>query len=238
MTIALLSDVHANLAALEAVLAALPSVEELWVLGDTVGYGPHPSETLALLRERGARIVGGNHDRAAATGEGIELFNKAAAEAARSHRAWLSSEERDILADLPQIVVEGEFALCHGSFRDPLWEYVLTAGSAAASLGAAPAASGCCGHTHVPALFRGSGTLEALRPVAGEAYALGPRALINPGSVGQPRDGDPRAAYALLDPLGREVTFQRVPYDTEAVRRDILARGLPAILGDRLPHGL
>ena len=101
MTVALLSDVHANLVALEAVLAALPPVEAIWIMGDTVGYGPDPADTLALLRQRGAVIVTGNHDRAVATGRGLELFNPVARAAAVRHRSWLSAEDRDLLAALP-----------------------------------------------------------------------------------------------------------------------------------------
>lgn len=238
MTVALLSDVHANIVALEAVLASLPPVEEIWVTGDTVGYGPDPSGTLALLGERGAVLLAGNHDRAVATGAGIEVFNEVAAEAALLHHRWLSSEERDILAGLPEVLTRDAFSLCHGSFRDPLWEYVFTARGAEASLARAATAYGCCGHTHVPALFRhGDDGVEALRPQDGEVLPLGARSLVNPGSVGQPRDGDPRAAYALLDPVRREVAFHRVAYDIEAVRRVMAARGLPHLLGDRLVHG-
>src|SRR5437870_9502665 len=101
MTVALVSDVHANLVALEAVLADLPTVEGIWVMGDTVGYGPDPADTLALLRERHAWLVAGNHDRAVATGEGLELFNPTARAAAKAHRDWLGPEDRDVLAAMP-----------------------------------------------------------------------------------------------------------------------------------------
>ncbi len=117
MRVGLLSDVHANLVALEAVLAALGKVDALWVTGDTVGYGPDPSETLALLRERNALLVQGNHDRAVATGEGLEFFHDRARVAARLHGEWLSAEERDALAALPTVHTVGRFTLCHGSLR-------------------------------------------------------------------------------------------------------------------------
>ncbi len=241
MKVALLSDVHANLVALEAVLAALPPVDEIWVTGDTVGYGPNPADTLALLRERGAVLVAGNHDRAVATGAGIELFNPYAAEAARLHRGWLSAEDRDLLAALPEVLPRSGFTLVHGSLRDPLWEYVFTAEVAAASLRIAATERCCCGHTHVPALFRlepSTGRAVARRPTPGVALPLDGRVLLNPGSVGQPRDGDPRAAYALLDVDAGTLTFERTGYDVARAQRAMRARRLPTVLADRLAFGV
>lgn len=240
MKVALLSDVHANLVALRAVLEVLPPVDAIWVTGDTVGYGPEPSDTLALLQERGAVLIAGNHDRAVATGRGLDLFNSVAADAARIHQRMLSPAERDVLGGLPETLVLLGIGLCHGSFRDPLWEYVFTAPVAAASLAAGGTAFGCCGHTHVPALWApdAGGTIAGLRPEPGHPYALGATALLNPGSVGQPRDGDPRAAYGVLDTAARTVTFERVAYDVQATRRRIHDRKLPEVLGDRLVHGL
>lgn len=275
--IALLSDVHGNLVALEAVLAAVGRVDTIWVTGDSVGYGPDPSDVLALLRERGARVVAGNHDLAVATGAGLELFNPHAAAAARLHHRWLSAEERDRLAALP-LTLEADgstdqrfgFTLCHGSLRDPVWEYVLSARQALTTMRLA--ATPCCaiGHTHVPALFRSAAgatrpaaegyELLAAEPlvatagsfVAGRPIALEGRMLVNSGSVGQPRDGDPRASYAVLDtdagdPGGspREdqritgtLTFERASYDVRETQRRMRARGLPDFLADRLAVGL
>jgi len=122
MKIGILSDVHANLVALETVLAAIGTVDALWVCGDTVGYGPEPSDVLALLVERKATIVAGNHDRAVATGEDLDLFNPPAAIAAKTHQRWLSVAERDMLAALPRTLETSDVTLCHGSLRDPLWE--------------------------------------------------------------------------------------------------------------------
>lgn len=237
MRVALLSDIHANLVALEAVLAALPAVDATWVLGDTVGYGPDPSDVLALLRERGAILVAGNHDLAIATGQGLEHFNATAAEAARAHTTWLSAEERDLLAGLPLRRSEGGATLVHGSLVDPVWEYVWDSRSAYRSLAEAPTDLSCNGHTHIPALF----TLRGDDAVAG-AYgrgtlALEGRVLVNPGSVGQPRDRDPRASWAVLDTEARTVEFMRTPYEVATTQRRIRARALPEFLADRLASG-
>jgi diadenosine tetraphosphatase ApaH/serine/threonine PP2A family protein phosphatase len=223
VTVALLSDIHANLVALEAVLADLPNVESVWVMGDTVGYGPDPADTLALLRERGATLIAGNHDRAVATGEGLELFNSAARTAAQQHRAWLSAADRDALAALPLTFEPAPgYSICHGSPRDPLWEYVFDTRTAVGAMAGTGALRFCVGHTHVPATFRG-----------GDG-----KLMINPGSVGQPRDGDPRASYALLDLAGATVDFRRVDYDVKETQRRMRALKLPGMLVDRLSFGL
>ena len=242
MRVALLSDVHANLQALEAVLAEIDAkvhAEVLWVTGDTVGYGADPSDVLALLRERGAVLVQGNHDRAVATGEGLDWFHDRAAVAARLHTKWLSAEERDYLGALPLTATIERFTLCHGSVRDPLWEYVTTASAAAASLEQATTPFACNGHTHVPALYvehHGEVRVTVLRE--GVPHPLTPRAMLNPGSVGQPRDGDPRAAYAVLDTQEGTATFYRASYQIDEAQRRIRARGLPEMFADRLALGL
>ncbi len=221
MKVALLSDIHANLVALEAVLAEVGAADEVWVMGDSVGYGPDPGDVLAALRGRGARLVAGNHDRAVGTGAGLELFNPAARTAALLHREWLTAEERDRLAALPLTFAEGGFTVCHGSPRDPLWEYVFDADTAAAAMRSAPTPHCCNGHTHVPKVHD----------------LAGGRRMINPGSVGQPRDGDPRAAYAWLDSATAAVELRRVGYDIARTQERMRARGLPDILADRLGLG-
>jgi diadenosine tetraphosphatase ApaH/serine/threonine PP2A family protein phosphatase len=233
--------VHANLQALEAVLAALTEerIVTLWVTGDTVGYGADPSDVLAMLRERGALLLQGNHDRAVATGEGLEFFNDRAAVAAQEHAKWLSAEERDLLAGLPPVKAVERFTLCHGSLRDPMWEYVTSAAAATASLARAHTPFACHGHTHVPALFQGEpAALRLVHPKVDGTYELGAHCLINPGSVGQPRDGDPRAAYAILDTTAGTATFYRSSYDVAEAQKRIRARGLPEIFADRLAVGV
>ncbi len=239
MRVALLSDIHANLVALEAVLAAVGTIDGLWVTGDTVGYGPDPSETLALLRERDALLVQGNHDRAVATGEGLEYFHDRAAQAARKHAQWLSASERDALEALPLTRALDRFTLCHGSLRDPLWEYVKTTRAAGATLELAETPHCCNGHTHVPALFRlVAAGVTAVRIEAETPYPLDERTLVNAGSVGQPRDGDPRAAYAIVDTKAGTVTFYRASYRVDETQRRIRARGLPEMFADRLAFGV
>jgi diadenosine tetraphosphatase ApaH/serine/threonine PP2A family protein phosphatase len=223
MTVALLSDIHANLVALEAVLHDLPAVEAIWVMGDTVGYGPDPVDTLALLGERRATLVAGNHDRAVATGEGLELFNSAARAAAERHRSWLTAADRDALAALPlTLEPAGGYSMCHGSPRDPLWEYVFDTRTARRAMAGVAATHCCVGHTHLAAAFP-----------AGDG-----KVMINPGSVGQPRDGDPRAAYALLDVARATVDFRRVAYDVAETQRRMRELKLPDMLADRLSFGL
>jgi len=237
--IGVVSDIHANLVALITVLDQMGPVEALWVCGDTVGYGPEPSDVLALLVERKATIVAGNHDRAVARGEGLELFNPAAAVAAKMHQGWLSAAERDMLAALPRTLETNDITLCHGSLRDPLWEYVTNPTSAAASLALAKTSHCCAGHTHVPSLFRADATGEKPGRVRYDTpYPLAPRAFLNPGSVGQPRDGDPRAAYAVLDLAAGTVTFHRSAYRVAETQQRIRERGLPSIFADRLGFGL
>jgi diadenosine tetraphosphatase ApaH/serine/threonine PP2A family protein phosphatase len=237
--VGLLSDIHANLVALEAVLAALGRVDALWVTGDTVGYGPDPGDTLALLRERGALLVQGNHDRAVATGEGLEFFHDRAAVAARMHTKELSPADRDLLAALPVTAVADAFTLCHGSLRDPLWEYVTSPEAALATLQRARTDYCCNGHTHVPALFSMLGDVVVVaRPALEIPHQLQRRTLLNPGSVGQPRDGDPRAAYAVLDTVAGTATFYRASYRIDETQRRIRARGLPELFADRLALGV
>lgn len=238
MRIGIVSDIHANLVALEAVLADMGAVDALWVCGDTVGYGPDPSDVIALLIERKATLVAGNHDRAVAIGEDLDLFNAPAAVAARMHQAWLSAAERDMLAGLPKTLETGDVTLCHGSLRDPLWEYVTNPRTAAATLAIAKTAHCCAGHTHVPSLYRAVKEQQPGRVTYDTPYPLAPRAFLNPGSVGQPRDGDPRSAYATIDLPAGTVTFHRSGYRIEETQRRIRERGLPAIFADRLGFGL
>lgn len=240
MRIGVLSDIHANLGALEAVLGAMPSVDAVWQLGDVVGYGPDPDGVVARLREAGATGVRGNHDAAALGELDVEAFNIDARRAMTWTRGVIGEEALAWLAGLPeQIVLEG-FTLVHGSPRDPIWEYVTSAPVARAGIAAMPTAGGFNGHTHVPIAFVDEdGRLEMMSPGAGSRMTLGGRRmLLNPGSVGQPRDGIPAASWLVLDTNDDSVTWQRTAYDVAPVQVAMVDAGLPERLVARLSYGL
>jgi diadenosine tetraphosphatase ApaH/serine/threonine PP2A family protein phosphatase len=239
MRVAVLSDIHSNLIALDAVLRHAGEVDAIWHLGDVVGYGPEPDAVVARLAERDATGVRGNHDAAAIGGSEIEWFNADARAAAEWTRRTISTSTQRWLADLPIRRVADGLSLVHGSPRDPLREYVTDGAVAAANLDLQETDHAFHGHTHVPvAWLATSDGVALIRGRETEGIELGSqRTLTNPGSVGQPRDGDPRAAYLVLDTEARTVTWHRVEYDIESVRRAIRAAGLPGRLGDRLVIG-
>jgi diadenosine tetraphosphatase ApaH/serine/threonine PP2A family protein phosphatase len=236
--LALLSDVHSNLEALDAVLEALPEVDQIVVLGDIVGYGPNPNEVIARLRQVGARPLQGNHDQATFKPALLSWFNPDAAAALRWTRSVLSASNLRWLAALPSHRRIGRHWCVHGSPRKPYaFEYILEtdqAGEILARLG-----SKYCffGHTHLPRIFTVEG--ERVPPPVAETdwLPLPDSALVNPGSVGQPRDGHPEAAFALVDLEASAVQFRRVSYDIPTTQAKILAAGLPGIEAARLAYG-
>lgn len=235
MRILVVADVHSNLEAFQAVIAAAGDFDSVWCLGDIVGYGPDPSACIRLLHSCPHLAVAGNHDIAAAAGTGLEEFNPYAAAAARWTAGRLTAEEKVWLLGQPQVMEEGDFTLVHGSLRAPLWDYLFAEPEAAAQLAAQRTAYSLVGHTHVPVLFTEGGML---RPKDGETVALGGgRFVANPGSVGQPRDGDARAAYAVIDTRAGQLTFHRVAYDYALTQAKMKAAGLPALLAERLALG-
>lgn len=244
MRIAVLSDIHANLAALEAVRADLPQVEEVWVLGDIVGYGPQPNEVIAALQEIGARSVLGNHDGAAIEAVDATYFNSDARAAIEWTRGVIDDNSRAYIATLPEVRRDGEVTAVHGSPRDPIWEYINSPGIAAANFEAFETRVCLFGHTHLPIAYRAldGNMLEVVPGMAGPAVPLsGGRSLINPGSVGQPRDGIPDAAYAIVE-VGDaadadSVEFRRVPYEIGRTQQAMRDLQLPARLVERLTHG-
>ncbi|HEY7525495.1 MAG TPA: metallophosphoesterase family protein [Candidatus Limnocylindria bacterium] len=239
MRIAVLSDIHANLAALDAVRDDLPPVDEVWVLGDIVGYGPQPNEVIARLQELGARSVMGNHDGAAIGQVDIGWFNPDAARAIRWTAEVVDDNARAYLATLPQVRREGELTAVHGSPRDPTWEYVTDPEVAMANLGSFDTRLCLNGHTHVPVIFRaddGQVRAVAATPGAPISVAAG-RALVNPGSVGQPRDGNPAASYLVIDTEAGTAEFRRVSYDVAATQRAMREVDLPPRLAERLSYG-
>jgi predicted phosphodiesterase len=239
--VAVISDVHGNLPALEAVLeqAAHEGIDELWSLGDVVGYGGKPSECLTLVRERAAVGLGGNHDLVVSGVLDIAQFTSDAGVAARWTRSVLTADELELLAGLSAEGARGGVSLYHGSIRDPVWEYVLTADVADASLRAQTTDLALVGHSHVQlALTLEDDSLEGGKAEPGQEVRLGRKQLLNPGSVGQPRDRDPRAAWLLLDTEQGWARFMRSEYAIERAQSDIRAAGLPNRLADRLSRGL
>jgi predicted phosphodiesterase len=245
MRVAVLSDVHSNLAALEAVLRHAEgerALDAVWSLGDLVGYGPQPSACLVLLREHAVQSVAGNHDLAAAGVIDTEDFNPAAATANRWNAARLSEEEQVYLLGLPLRVELEQIALAHGSLCDPVWEYLITLPGALAKFERMSTRFSLAGHTHVPLVFiEGEDSafdLDYLTPKDGTLVELGEeRLILNPGGVGQPRDGDPRAAYAIYDSEAATFTFHRVEYEIARTQAAMAAAGLPRRLIERLSRG-
>ena len=244
MRIAILSDVHANLQALDAVLRhaeASGSIDQIWSLGDLVGYGPQPVECLSRLREYRLESVAGNHDLAAIGAIDTSEFNAAAAQANHWNAQQLGPHERDFLEQLPlRLELEG-IQLAHGTLRDPTWEYMFTVGAAIAQFDVMTGDASLVGHTHVPLVFEEHADrdeLEYWQPRDGDALPLeGRRLIVNPGGVGQPRDSDPRSAYAELDTDVRVIRFHRVEYDIKATQRAMRKASLPANLIKRLSLG-
>jgi diadenosine tetraphosphatase ApaH/serine/threonine PP2A family protein phosphatase len=242
MRVAVVSDIHSNLHALEAVLVAIDGEvpDELWCLGDLVGYGPRPNECCATIAERADVCLAGNHDLAVRGTIDLEEFGGEAGIAATWTRTVLEPDARALLDRLePQGSAHG-VALYHGSARDPVWEYILSDEGALATLDLAEAPLVLVGHSHVALQVVQSGDELGGGVARGgtELELEGVRALLNPGSVGQPRDGDPKAAYLLLDLATRHASFRRVEYDVERTQREMREAGLPEMLAARLELGL
>ncbi len=240
MRVAVVSDIHANLVALDAVLAAVGSVDAVWQLGDIVGYGPEPDGVVDRLRSIGAIGVAGNHDLAALGGSEIDWFNPDARDAMEWTRGRIDDHTRTWLTTLPTTRDEQGMTLVHGSPRDPVWEYVTSVPVARANLAVLETSVGLHGHTHVPMAWADrDGRIDAIAPGPGSSFRLDGRpALLNPGSVGQPRDGDPTASWLEIDTDAGLATWRRIGYEIEAVRRAMLDAGLPRQLADRLRLGL
>jgi predicted phosphodiesterase len=239
--IAVISDIHSNLQALTVVLERIDAlaVDGLYCLGDIVGYGANPVECVDLVRARATGVVQGNHDALTADPSLRLDFNVYSLAAVDHNRALLNRERLDWLHGLPtRLRLDERTQFVHGApgDRDRYLVFLDDLQEAATAL-LEDDGPGVCffGHTHHQVLFDGQ---SLLRPQPG-TVRVDParRVLINPGSVGQPRDGDPRAGFAVFDSERDEVTFHRAPYDLEGARRDILAAGLPRLLGDRLLQG-
>lgn len=241
MKVAIISDVHANLPALEAVLAWIEAdaVDELWCLGDLTGYGAQPRRCMDIVLDRAAVCLSGNHDMVV-TGEiDIAMFSSDARAAAEWTREVLDA---NALARLRELRPSGErhgVELYHASIRDPVWEYVIDDRTAAICLEKQGSKISMVGHSHVPLAYGYDGDtfLGGMAGADTELTTLPGPFLLNPGSVGQPRDGDPRAAYLLLDLDTGQARWQRVDYDVQDAQRAIREAGLPLRLGARLAEG-
>jgi diadenosine tetraphosphatase ApaH/serine/threonine PP2A family protein phosphatase len=243
--VAVVSDIHSNLPALEAVLAAIDAggAAQVWCLGDVVGYGAEPDACTDLVRERCDLCLAGNHDLAVLGGLDIAAFSDTAAEAVRWTQANAAESTFEFLRELEPTGLREGVGLFHASPRDPVWEYVLSIEQADASLDVQPERVCLIGHSHLSLFFTrpGSGEPGETRGAQtgdGALLDLGSDAwLVNPGSVGQRRDSDPRAAWLELDTEAESARFHRVPYDIDRAAGPIVAAGLPKHLADRLYAG-
>jgi predicted phosphodiesterase len=243
MNILVISDIHANMTALEAVLAHARQVgyEAVWCLGDLVGYGPDPNECVEAVRTLPELVcLIGNHDQAALGKIPLERFNQEAREAADWTAETLTESNEAYLLSLPGRVSFDEFTLAHGSPRQPIWEYILDPQTADVNFDAFDTPYCLVGHSHLPLIFyrpTANGQTE-MHPVPWDGQLdLQPRMILNPGSVGQPRDMDPRAAYAVLDADSGTWAPHRVAYDIEQVQRRMMQAGLPERQALRLMSG-
>jgi diadenosine tetraphosphatase ApaH/serine/threonine PP2A family protein phosphatase len=242
MRYAILADIHANLAAFEEVLGDIErkgGVDEIWCLGDIVGYGPEPARCIELLRRYKHVCVAGNHDLAAIGRIELSYFNPLAAEAIRWTARQLSAGDMYYLEKLPMTLEKGDFLLVHGSPMEPALEYVISTGIAARNFNFFEAPFCLVGHTHVPLVFKEEeGGCRSVPFSPGIGLVLGDaRMIINPGGVGQPRDGDPRASYAIYDSEGYIFRLYRIEYDIRATQDKMMEAGLPIHLITRLEAG-
>jgi len=242
MRVAVLSDIHGNLHALRAVLDAVAAeeVDALWCLGDLVGYGPRPNECCAEVERAAQLCLVGNHDLGVLGRIPLAEFSDDAAAAARWSQSVLSPEASAFLERLQSLAAAEDVELFHASPRDPVWEYVLSDEVALAAFRLTSAPVVLVGHSHVALAFvLEDGTVDgAVVPGGAEIDLADGRFILNPGSVGQPRDGDPRAAYLVLDLEARRALHRRVAYPIERTQEEIRERGLPEALADRLAHGV
>jgi predicted phosphodiesterase len=244
MRVLILSDIHSNYAALEAVLQAAGSYDQLWNLGDTIGYGPRPNECVAEIHERAAITIAGNHDLACLNKVDLNDFNPEARTANLWNGKQLKPEHYAFLEALPPIhSVDEHYMLAHGSPREPVWEYLLTRAQANENFQRFTQKICFIGHSHVPLVFRlrPNGICDGpSSPEAGLTMSIQPdmRYIVNPGSVGQPRNQDPRAAYAILDTEAQSIQFGRTSYDIARTQREMREAHLPEPLALRLQYGM
>jgi len=240
MRILVLSDIHANLNALTTVLQDAGTYDAVWCLGDLTGYGPDPNECIHLVRGLpGLVCLMGNHDAAVVDKIDLNTFNKEARQAAQWTRKALSPENLEYLASLPEKLEIHGVTIAHGSPRNPIWEYLLDTYTAAINFTTFETDYAFVGHTHIPIcyLLNEDDRMEWRIMKENEELNLNCRGILNPGSVGQPRDRDRRAAYAIFQPEEKLWTSHRVEYDMTSVQSRIRQAGLPKRHAQRLAEG-
>ena len=242
MRYAIIADIHANLAALQAVLEDIRlkgGVDEIWCLGDIVGYGPEPRDCIELVKKYCAVCVAGNHDLAAIGKLDLSYFNPAAAEACQWTMGQLNPVDARYLEDLPAKVEKGDFLLVHGSPMEPTLEYIISGSIAEKNFAYFTNKFCLVGHSHIPAAFKQEGNAtQSIHLTVGVGLVMhAHRMIVNPGSVGQPRDGDPRASYAIYDSEGLMLRLYRVEYNIGATQDKMMQAGLPVPLITRLEQG-
>jgi predicted phosphodiesterase len=241
MKILVISDIHGNLTALEAVLASVEAPDAVWCLGDLVGYGPDANEVVDRIRNLPNLVcIKGNHDAATAGNRNIDKFHDEAQAGIKYARKTLSEENMAFLKSLPETVEKDDAMLAHGSPREPIWEYVVESYTAKANFAFFDKMFGFVGHSHIPVLFTlnaNTGSVHRHLMEDGEIYQISSRVILNPGSVGQPRDNNPRSCYGIFDPDERTWTIHRVAYDIPAVQARFVAARLPRRQSTRLTEG-
>jgi len=242
MKVAVISDVHGNVQALEAVLAAIDElqVDEIWSLGDVVGYGADPVRCMEIVDERAVVSLAGNHDLVVAGTIDIDMFAHDARDAAEWSRTVLAQEQIDVLGARMPGGMREDVQMFHASIRDPVWEYIVDPRTAELCLERQRRPLCLVGHSHVQLLWGyEGGELVGGTVAAGAtlAYGEGPY-IVNPGSVGQPRDGDPRAAWLEVDISAGRATFRRTDYPVERTQAEMREAGLPEALALRLAFGI
>ena len=243
MRYAIVGDIHSNLVAFQTVLADIEAggrVDEIWCLGDVVGYGPEPHACIELLRSYRHVCVAGNHDWAAIGKIDISDFNPDAAQSCRWTAQQLNTQDIDYLLNLPEKLVLGDFTLVHGSPRHPIWEYLLSTGDARDNFGYFDTSFCLVGHSHVPLVFvqdKAGNYFGVKIPDEINLASQGNRLIINPGGVGQPRDGDPRASYIIYDNEAQMMYHYRVHYDITNTQKKMAEYKLPSSLILRLSYG-
>jgi predicted phosphodiesterase len=244
MRILVISDIHANLTALNAVINDAGNFEQIWCLGDVVGYGPEPNECISRLREFDLICLAGNHDLAVVGKTGLWEFSQSAREVIFWTRHWLTTFNHDWLNSLPAtpLVMGYGITLVHASPRDPIWEYIVARGVAKDNLNFIDTPICLNGHSHIPIMFRkpwdGVKVLEEPLHVNSTIRLTSyDQVFINPGSAGQPRDEDPRASYALIDLDTMTLTHRRIQYDFSATQKLMKQAKFPDRLIRRLRFG-